>query len=156
MNKYLQEKWPWIEGSHSARTTLLESLSDTDLAFSPGGQALTLGALCREFGETEYSYIESLKTLKQDWAYHNHEAGLETSVGQLQAWYQSLDKSMKDIVSAFSDDDLKQIVERGFPVPVEIQLDIYLQALLIFFGKISIYLRVMNKPLTEQFLSFIG
>ena len=68
MNRYMLEKWPWIEGTHGMRSQLLDSLSDADLAFSPGGQNMTLGALCREMGEVEYSYIQSLKTFRQDWS----------------------------------------------------------------------------------------
>ncbi|TMD44670.1 MAG: hypothetical protein E6I93_17960 [Chloroflexi bacterium] len=44
MNSYMQEKWPWIEGTHALRTQLLDTLSDAELAFSPGGQNTTLGA----------------------------------------------------------------------------------------------------------------
>ena len=36
---------------------------------------MTLGALCREMGEIEHSYIQSLKTFQQDWSYRNMEAG---------------------------------------------------------------------------------
>lgn len=50
MNRYYQEKWSWIEGAHFMRTQLLEVLSDADLAFNPGGDAMSLGALCREMG----------------------------------------------------------------------------------------------------------
>ena len=56
MNRYLQEKWPWIEGTHGMRSQLLDILSDADLGFSPGGQNMTLGALLREMGDIEHSY----------------------------------------------------------------------------------------------------
>jgi uncharacterized damage-inducible protein DinB len=156
MNRFMEEKWSWIEGSNGLRTQLMDMLGDTDLAFSPGGQNMSLGGLCREIGEIEHSYIESLKTLKQDWSYRNTEAGLDSSVSQLKEWYQKLDAELQATVAAFSDDDLKKIVERGFPVPIEMQLEIYLQALLIFFGKASIYLKAMNKPLPKQFADWIG
>ena len=65
MNRYMLEKWPWIEGSHGMRSQLLDILSDADLAFSPGGQNITFGALCREMGEIEYSYVQSLKPLSR-------------------------------------------------------------------------------------------
>ncbi len=39
----MQEKWPWPEGSRRMRLKLLDTLSDADLAFSPGGQNSTLG-----------------------------------------------------------------------------------------------------------------
>lgn len=158
MNRYMQEKWPWIEGTHGMRTRLLDTLSDADLAFNPGGENVTLGALCREMGEVEYSYIQSLKTFKQDWSYRNTEAGLASSVAQLNAWGQALDDEMKATVSALSDEDLAKIIERGenFSLPVEVQLDVYLQALLIFFGKVAIYLKAMNRPLPEDIQGCIG
>jgi hypothetical protein len=158
MNRFMQEKWSWIEASHAMRTELLDTLSEADLAFNPGGQNLTLGVLCRQMGEIEHSYIQSLKTFKQDWSYRNPEAGLETNTAKLKAWYQTLDDQMKTAVSAFSDEDLKKLVDRsgGYSMPVEMQLDVYLQALLIFFGKATIYLKAMNKPLPETVQEYIG
>jgi len=157
MNSYMQEKWPWIEGTHALRTQLLDTLSDAELAFSPGGQNMTLGALCREMGETEHSYTQSLKTFKQDWSYRNMEAGLEGSVARLQAWFQTLDEEMKATASALSNEDLKKTVDRGgYAMPVDMQLDVYLQALLIFFGKATIYLKAMNKALPQQVQDYIG
>jgi uncharacterized damage-inducible protein DinB len=157
MNRYMQEKWPWIEGTHGMRSQLIDILSDADLSFSPGGQNMTLGALLREMGETEYSYIQSLKTFKQDWSYHNTEAGLESSIVRLKAWYQTLDEEMKATISDLSDEDLAKTVDRGgFSMPVDLQLDVYLQALLIFFGKATVYLKAMNKPLPQQIQEYIG
>jgi len=151
------EKWSWIDGTHAMRSQLLDILSDADLAFNPGGQNMTLGALCREMGEIEHSYVQSLKTFQQDWSYHNGEANLESSVARLKAWFQTLDDELKATVSAFPDEDLKKTVDRGgYMMPVELQLDVYLQALLIFFGKATIYLKAMNKPLPQQIQEYIG
>jgi len=157
MNRYIQEKWPWIEGTHAMRSQLLDTLSDADLPFSPGGQNMTLGALCCQMGEIEHSYVQSLKTFKQDWSYRNMEADSESSVARLKAWFQTLDDELKTTVSAFSDEDLMKTVDRsGFTMPVELQLDVYLQALLIFFGKATIYLKAMNKSLPPQIQEYIG
>jgi hypothetical protein len=41
-------------------------------------------------------------------------------------------------------------------MPVELQLDVYLQALLIFLGKATIYLKAMNKPLPQPIQEYIG
>lgn len=152
----LQEKWPWIEGSHGMRDEMLDTLTDDDLKFSPGGQNQTLGALCREMGEIEHSYIQSLKTFKQDWSYHNTEPGLETSVARLKAWFQSLDEEFKAAVSAIPDEDAAKLIDRnGFEMPVNMQLDVYLQALLIFFGKATVFLKAMNKPLTDKIRDWV-
>jgi len=157
MNRLMSEKWSWIEGTHGMRMLLLDTLSDSDLAFNPGGQNKTLGALCCEVGEIEHSYIQSLKTFQQDWSYRNTEAGLESSIDSLKGWYQKLDDEMKTTLSDFSDEDLKKTVDRnGYTMPVELQIDVYLQALLIFFGKATIYLKAMNKPLPQQIQEYIG
>ncbi|MBC7869689.1 MAG: hypothetical protein H7Y09_02525 [Chitinophagaceae bacterium] len=157
MNRYMELKWSWIDGSHGLRTTLMDTLTDADLAFNPGGQNMTLGALCREMGEIEHAYLESLKTFAQDWTYRNTEAGLDGSVARLKAWYQTMDDEMKTVVSAFSDEELAKEVDRsGYGMPVETQLDVYLQALLIFFGKMTIFLRAMNKPLPQSVTEWIG
>ena len=157
MNRSMLEKWSWIDGTHAMRSQLLDVLSDADLAFNPGGQNMTLGALCREMGEIEHSYVQSLKTFQQDWSYHNGEANLESSVARLKAWFQTLDDELKATISAFSDEDLKKTVDRGgYMMPVELQLDVYLQALLIFFGKATVYLKAMNKPLPQQIQEYIG
>ena len=158
MNRYMTEKWSWIEGTHQMRTQLLDILSDADLTFNPGGQNMTLGALCRESGEVEYSYMQSLKTFQQDWSYRNGEVALERSVARLKEWFQKLDDELKAVASALTDEDLKKTVDRGggFAMPVDLQLDVYLQAQLIFFGKATIYLKAMNKPLPQQFQEYIG
>jgi len=155
MNRIQNEKWPWIAAAHAMRTQLFESLSDADLAFSPGGQAMTFGALCREMGETEHSYTQSLKTLQQEWSYRHPEADVASHVDHLKTWFQTLDGEMQMAIATFLEDGEKTI-DRGGPVTVEFQLDTYLQAVLIFLGKATIYLRVMNKQLPPFFEEYIG
>src|SRR5258708_34470131 len=113
MNRYMQEKWPWIEGSHPMRTQLLDSVSDAELAFTPGGENMTLGALFREMGETEHAYVQSLKTFTQDWSYRNTEPGLDGSVAQLKAWVQRLYGERKATVEVFARGDLKKRTRRS-------------------------------------------
>jgi hypothetical protein len=157
MNHYMEMKWSWIEGSHAMRTTLLSSLGDADLAFTPGGQNVPFGELIREMGDVEFSYVESLKTFSQDWSSHNSTVGLAESVEKLAAWMQLLDEQLKSLVESFTDEDLSKTVKRGeYAVPVEMQLDIYLQAILIFFGKATVYLRAMERALPDGWKEYIG
>jgi hypothetical protein len=151
MNRYVTEKWSWIEGSNELRDEVLGVLTDADLAFSPGGDNLTLGELFRQMGEVEHAYLHGLTTLTQDWSYRNEEPGLEGSTERLLAWFHDLDGRLHAAASAFSDDDLAKTVKRasGFEMPIEMSLDVYLQALLIFLGKAVIYLKAMKRPLPE-------
>ncbi len=150
MNRYMTEKWSWIDGSHELRDGILEQLTDADLSFSPGGDNLTLGALLRQMGEVQHAYLQGLKTFTQDWEFRNTEEGLEGSVDRLTAWFHELDAEMKAVTSAFSDEDLTgKTVKRasGYEMPIEMSLEVYIQALLIFLGKAVIYLKAMSKPL---------
>ncbi|MBA3825974.1 MAG: hypothetical protein H0X24_19005 [Ktedonobacterales bacterium] len=65
--------------------------------------------------------------------------------------------SDKSRVGAFSDDDLAKTIDRGgFAASVEMQLDVYLQALLIFFGKVTVYFHAMERDLPDGWQDFIG
>lgn len=157
MNRMMNEKWSWIEAAHGMRSQLFDRMRDADLTFTPGGQNMTIGALCREMGETEHAYIQSLKTGVQDWSYRNTSAGLMSSVARLKVWFATLDDEMKAAMAAFSDEDVNKPVDRGgFAATVAFQLDAYLQAVLIFLGKATIYLKAMNKPLPKEIQQFIG
>lgn len=158
MSSYMDNKWSWIDGTHQMRNGLIDTLSDSDLAFSPGGNTMTLGALCREMGDIEYAYLQSITTGKTDFTYRNTEAGIETSVAQLKAWYIKLDADMKNALTPLADADFQKPIDRssGYQMPLEMQLDVYLQALLIFFGKITIYLKIMNKPIPASIQEYIG
>jgi len=157
MKRFIQEKWPWLEEIPDMRSQLLDILSNADLAFSPGGQNSTLGALLRKMGDIEYSYIQSLKTFKQDWSYHNMEEGLESDIIRLKAWYQTLDNELQATISAFSHKDLTKIIVRGgFHSTVEREIGHYGESLLIFLGKATIYLKAMNKPVPESIENTIG
>jgi uncharacterized damage-inducible protein DinB len=157
MQRFIQERWPWLEEVRGMRSQLLDILSNVDLAFSPGGQNMTLGALLCRIGDLEHSYIESLKTGVRDWSYHNTEAGLESDITRLKAWFQALDDEMLDTISAFSKEDLTKRVDRGgFHSTVEREVDHYGEALLIFFGKATIYLKALNKSVPESIENTIG
>jgi hypothetical protein len=151
MNRYVDEKWSWIEGSHELRDEILQVLSDADLASSPGGDNMPLGELFRQMGEVEHSYLQGLKAFAQDWEYRNTDPGLEGDRDRLQAWLHELDAELTAVASAFTDDDLAKTVKRasGYEMPIEMSLDVYLQAILIFLGKAVVYLKAMRKPLPE-------
>lgn len=157
-NQFMQEKWAWIEGTHTMRLEMLDLLTDADLSFNPGGQNLTLGGAWRELGEIEYAYLDSLKTFTTDFSYRNPESGLDTSVARLKAWLQALDEEMKTIISSFSDAEMKKAIARpgGSSLAVDMQLEVYLQALLIFAGKAVIYFRAMNKALPQAIQDYIA
>ena len=139
------------------RGELMNILSDADLAFKLPGSNPTLGALCREMGQIEQSYIDSFRTLKQSFTYAPVNESLDTSVEKLKAWYAKLDDDMDAALKALADKNTQTtFVDRGWPMPLGAQFHTYREALLIFYGKATCYLRAMGRSLPEQMSSWIG
>ena len=135
-----------------ARDQLMDVLTDADLAYRPSAKNPTLGGLCQQIGETEYAYVQSFKTFSVDFSYRNNDPALATSVANLKAWYERLDQELEGVLKAITDEDVQnRQVDRGdnFKLPPHIHLDIYREALLIFYGKATVYLKEMGKPLPE-------
>ena len=158
MNSLIEKYYPTFELYQSLRAQLMQILTDEDLMFEPGGENITLGALCRQIGETEHSYIQSFRTYTQEFDYRNDQPGLAESAERLVAWYVVLDTELKGVISALSEDDLaNRKIDRGggFIISPAIQLEIYKEALLIFYGKADVYLKAMGKPRPEQWTVWI-
>ena len=159
MNSIISEAYPLFELYQALRNQLMEILEDKDLSFRPGGNNLALGELCGQIGEIEKSYIDSFKTFEQNFSYRNQEAGLQDSVAQLTIWFEALDKELKKTIEALSEETIQnRIIDRGggFTVLPRIQLEIYKEALLIFYGKTNVYLKMMGKSLPEQWQDWIA
>jgi hypothetical protein len=159
MNSIMQEQYPLLQHYQALRNQLMEMLSDEVLAFSPGGENLALGALCREMGEVEQAYVDSFKTFQQDFEYRNEDPGLENSVEALTAWFAALDENLKATLEGLSQEEIEnRVIDRGggFTVLPTIQLHIYKEALLIFYGKASVYVKAMGKTLPEQWRAWIA
>jgi hypothetical protein len=165
VNSLVREHLPatYFEEYQSLRTILTEILTDDDLRAQLGGTTATLGALCREIGEIEHSYIESFKTFRQNFSYRHPDTSVETSLEVLTAWYFALDRDLDEAIAALSEDDIanRRIVRDDFdidafnPLPA-VQVDIYREALLIFYGKVCVYLRSLDKPLPPRWQEWIG
>ncbi len=158
MNSLVASEFPLHE-TQNLRYDLMNTLTDSDLAYALPGDNPTLGELCREMGEVEHSYIQSFITLKQDWSYRNNEPDLATSVARLQAWYITLDKEFETVLRGFSEDDLHtKRIDRGhgFTPSPYVQFQIYREALLMFYAKASVYLKGFQKPVSDQWQAWIG
>ncbi|HEX8036784.1 MAG TPA: hypothetical protein VF510_23200 [Ktedonobacterales bacterium] len=160
MNSIIKDYYPLFQNYQALRGQLMEILTDGDLAYRVAGDATpSLGGLCREIGDTEYSYIQSFKTFTQDFSYHNPDPQLERSVAALTSWYADLDRDLRAAIEAISEEDCaKRTIDRGggFTVLPPVQIAIYNEALLIFYGKASIYLKGLRKPLPQQWQDWIG
>jgi len=145
------------------RDELMELLTDDDLSYRPGAPTFSLGELCREIGEIEHSYVEALRTFRQDFDWRTPDPRLERSVGALREWYADLDRRLATALEALTEDEVanRRVTRHDFgvegfsPLPPQV-LDIYREALLIFYAKVSVYLRAMGKVLPERWQAWIG
>jgi hypothetical protein len=134
-------------------------LDDDDLGFQLAGDNPTLGALCLKMGEVQQAYIQSFKTFTQDFSYRFEEPEIQDSVEKLSGWFKVLDAELRATIEALPEDDIQnRLINRGgdFKIPPRIQLEIYKEALLIFYGKVSVYLKALGKTIPEQWVSWIG
>jgi hypothetical protein len=159
MNSLVRDQFNLLHETQSMRHDLMAILSDDDLRYRLPGHNMTLGELCKAMGEVEYTYIESFKTFKQDFSFRQNEPALTTSTEKLTAWFKALDEQLDTVLGGLSDEDIQnKRIDRGggFRVPVEVQFHIYREALIIFYGKASLYLRALEKDLPGLFPTWIG
>lgn len=162
MNSLVRDHLPatYFDEYLALRGQLLDVLSDEDLAFSLGGTTLTIGALCREMGEVEQCYIDSFRTFSQTFDYRHPDSAVEVSVEALRTWWTTLDRELHDVLEAISEEDLAadRRVDRSdqFSLSIPAQTDIYREALLIFYAKVSIYLRAQRRPLPGDWEGWIA
>jgi hypothetical protein len=153
----------YFEAYQLLRDELLALLSDDDLSFRPAGEMPTLGELCREIGEIEHSYVEALTTFRQDFRWRNPDPHVAARADILRAWFADLDRRLAAALEALTVDDIanRRIARSDFdvddfaPHPPQ-ELDVYREALLIFYGKASVYLRAMGRRLPGHWAHWIG
>ncbi len=158
MNSLMESTYPVFRMYQDLRKQLMEIIDDDDLTFHPPGANIPLGDLCRELGGVEVGYIDSFRTFKMDLAEAASAGEERGNVAELSKWFTDLDEELEAVISGLTEDDLanRRVDRSGWSVPPAIQLEIYKEALLIFSGKVSVYLRAMGKALPEQWQDWIG
>lgn len=159
MNAKLEKQYDIVKLYRKLRDDLMNALTDRDLTYTPGGENETLGVLCRQLGEVQKGYIESFKTFTVDFDYEADDEDLETQVDAIKAWYQQLDEELEEVLEGLSDDDVdNRLVVRNeeFKLPPFIHLDVFREALLIFYGKVVVYLRAAGKPRPGKWDAWLG
>jgi hypothetical protein len=80
-------------------------------------------------------------------------------VERLAAWFEALDRELRATLASLSEEEIQnRVIDRGgeFIIPPTVQFHIYREALLIFYGKASVYLKGLEKTLPEQWQSWIA
>lgn len=159
MNVIVQQEFPVLKQTIALRTQLFEAITEEDLAFGLAGDNPTLGQLCKKMGEIQQTYIVSFREFKQDWSYQYEDASVTTDLNALKAWFDKLDADLFNALEMLSDEDIQsKTIERGhgFSPPVRVQFHIFREALLIFYAKVSVYLKALSKDMPQQWQAWIG
>jgi len=156
VNALIKEHGELLSETQSFRTAMLAQLTDGDLAYALPGN-MTLGDLCREMGETEHGYVAAFSRFEHEWGYRHPDPSVATSVAALRAWYEQLDDDLLAALNALTDDDIATRRLRGGGwASVTKEFHLYREALLIFYAKAGLYLRALDKPLSEEWIDWMG
>ena len=156
MNSLFEEE---IRGHHSMRDHLLTVVSDGDLAFKLPGQNPTLGELLVELGDIEGVYTHSFETSSLDWAHRQLPPPAPITIASLRSWFEAHDDALNSALSQFTEADVQiDRIDRGngFVASPFVQVQIYREAVYIFYGKFSVYLKALERDPGEEWAAWVG
>ncbi len=156
MNTLFDEE---IRGHHSMRDHLLTLVSDADLAYELPGSNPSLGGVLVELGEIQGVYTHSFEAFTLDWSHRELPPPDPVTVGGLQAWFTAQDEAMNRVLSRFSDEELRvDRIDRGngFIASPFVQHEIYREAVYIAYGKLSVYLKALERDAGEEWAAWVG
>jgi hypothetical protein len=148
-----------IRGHHSMRDHLLTVVSDADLSFGLPGQNPTLGEVLVEMGDLEGVYTHSFETFVLDWSHRRLPPPARITVAGLGERFEAEDAAMDTALSRFTDEELHvDRIDRGhgFIASPFVQHQIYREAVYICYGKLSVYLKALERDAGEQWAAWVG
>lgn len=159
-NSIVTEEFEVLHMTQAIRNQIMDLVDDADISYRLADKTPTLGELCRGIGEAQQSYIDGFRNFKMDYFIYRHpDPTIATSADRLRAWFAELDAEMDTVLAALPEADVQgRLIERGpdFSVPVRVNVHIYREALLIFYGRATLYLKALGKTLPEQVVTWIG
>ena len=156
MNNLFDEE---IKGHHSMRDHLLTVVSDADLGYELPGANPTLGEVLIELGTIEGVYTHSLETFTLDWNHRHLALPARITVATLKEWFVAQDTAMKAALDRFVDEELhRERIDRGggFIASPFVQHEIYREAVFIFYGRLSVYLRALRRDAGASWAAWVG
>ena len=156
MNTLFQEE---IHGHHTMRDHFLTVVFDDDLSFRLPGQNPTLGELLIDMGNIEGVYTHSFDTFTLDWTHRRLPPPSPVTIRNLRTWFEDQDSAMKTALDRFTDEELRtDQIDRGggFIASPFVQHEIYREAVYIFYGKLSVYLRALERDAGQSWAAWVG
>lgn len=156
MNTLFDEE---IRGHHSMRDHLLTLVTDDDLAYALPGENPSLGDVLVELGEIQGVYTHSFESFTLDWSHRQVPPPDPITVAGLRAWFAAQDEAMNRALSRFSDEELRaDRIDRGngFVASPFVQHEIYREAVYIAYGKLSVYLKALERDGGDEWAAWVG
>ena len=156
MNSLFEEE---IRPHHSMRDHLLTLVSDADLAYKLPGWNPTLGELLVEMGDLQGVYTHSFETFVLDWSHRQLTPPEPITIASLRAWFDAQDDAMKAALNRPTDEELRiDRIDRGhgFVASPFVQHEVYREAVYIFYGKLSVYLKALERDAGEEWAAWVG
>ena len=156
MNSLFDEE---IRGHHSMRDHLLTLVTDADLAYRLPGTNPGVGELLVEMGDLQGVYTHSFATFTMDWAHRELAPPSPVTVAGLRAWFDAQDAAMDAALSRLGEDELRiDRIDRGqgFIASPFVQHQVYREAVYIYYGKLSVYLRALERDPGPEWAAWIG
>jgi hypothetical protein len=110
-------------------------------------------------GDLQGVYTHSFETFTLDWAHRRLPPPPSITTAGLRAWFQAQDDAMKAALDRFTEAEL--LVDRidrggGFVASPFVQHQVYREAVYIFYGKLSVYLKALERDAGEQWAAWVG
>ena len=99
------------------------------------------------------------ETFTLDWEHRQLPPPAPITIASLQAWFAAQDEAMNGALSRFTDDELQiDRIDRGhgFIASPFVQHQIYREAVYISYGKLSVYLKALERDAGEEWASWVG
>jgi hypothetical protein len=109
-------------------------------------------------GDIQGVYTHSFET-SLDWAHRQLPPPAPITIARLQAWFEAQDDAMKSALGRFTEEELHiDLIDRGhgFIASPFVQHQIYREAVYIFYGKLSVYLKALERDAGEAWATWVG
>lgn len=159
MNQIEKDFFQLLDMGMDVLASVLTKISADDLELKPAGTELSMGELCRQMCDTAHAYTESFLSKDMDFELRAPERDGPSTGAEFATYLRQLETRMKEVIRSFSDDDLATVKidrEERWMVPPVLQFHIYREALLIFFGKLDVYVRMLNVERPVLWVRWVG
>ena len=155
MNEIERDHFRVLDETHDVRNEGVGALVNEHLALKLPGDNPALGGLIGELYAMELAYSESFSTFETDFS--GIGGVIFEDASDMSERFGRADEELKANISSLSDAQIHAQVDRGgWSLPVIVNFHIYREGVLIYLGKIDVYLRAFGLARGDKWSGWIG